>query len=344
MPVPSRSRKVLFVTFDDPDTPFIKQDRLFLEQWYVVEELPRAASKKRIRHLLSDPEVWRAVARNDAVFGWFGSCAPVVFMASVLRKPAVIVAGGVDVVKVPEIGYGLTHTWSRYWHTLGYRLAKRVLLFSNSSRQSFLELPGTQSQNSQTLYLGVDVDLFKPAGEKKDRALTVSVIFDANLRRKGLQTFVETAQWLPDVEFCVMGTITQASAAETIKSLASPNVSFLGYTDNNQFLERLLPEYQQAKIYAQLSRHEGFGMALAEAMACECIPVVTECGAMPEVVGDTGIYVPLEDPRATSEAIKQIIADPDNSRGKRARERISALYPLQKREQGLQATMEAVLR
>jgi len=30
-------------------------------------------------------------------------------------------------------------------------------------------------------------------------------------------------------------------------------------------------------------------MALAEAMCCECVPVVTKKGALPEVVGDTGL-------------------------------------------------------
>ena len=78
-------------------------------------------------------------------------------------------------------------------------------------------------------------------------------------------------------------------------------------------------------------------------MACECTPIVTERGSLPEVVGDTGFYVPAEDPRATSSAIRRIIADKNNTRGKLARQRIVDLFPIAKREQGLKATMEAIL-
>jgi hypothetical protein len=51
----------------------------------------------------------RAVGRADVVFGWFASWHtfwPVLF-ARLMRKPAVVVIGGYDTARMPEISYGL---------------------------------------------------------------------------------------------------------------------------------------------------------------------------------------------------------------------------------------------
>ena len=94
----------------------------------------------------------------------------------------------------------------------------------------------------------------------------------------------------------------------------------------------MLKYYQRAKVYVQVSAHEGFGCSLAEAMLCECVPVVTNKGAIPEVVGDTGFYVPYGDLKATAEAIKEALK---SDRGKEARERIKRMFPVEKREEKL---------
>ena len=51
----------------------------------------------------------RAVARSDLVFGWFASWHTFwpVTLAWLMRKPSVVVIGGFDTARMPEIGYGL---------------------------------------------------------------------------------------------------------------------------------------------------------------------------------------------------------------------------------------------
>jgi glycosyltransferase involved in cell wall biosynthesis len=73
-------------------------------------------------------------------------------------------------------------------------------------------------------------------------------------------------------------------------------------------------------------------MALAESMCCECVPVVINNAALPEVVGDTGFYVPYGDPKATAEAIKEALK---SGKGRAARERIKNMFPIAKREKRL---------
>ena len=55
------------------------------------------------------PELTREVARSDLVFGWFASWHTFlpVLLAWLMRKPAVVVIGGFDTARMPDIGYGL---------------------------------------------------------------------------------------------------------------------------------------------------------------------------------------------------------------------------------------------
>ena len=116
--------------------------------------------------------------------------------------------------------------------------------------------------------------------------------------------------------------------AEQLRQGAPKNVSFSGFVPH----EELLETYGKAKVYCQLSRYESFGVALVEAMSCECVPVVTECGALPEIVGDAGFSVPWEDVQSTSTAIRQALRTPD---GKKARERARNMFSMEIRERGL---------
>ena len=70
----------------------------------------------------------------------------------------------------------------------------------------------------------------------------------------------------------------------------------LGITVNCDFLGRISREdkrtyMQSCTIYCQVSRYEGFGMAVAEAMACGAPVLVSNSGALPELVGSAGAFV-----------------------------------------------------
>jgi glycosyltransferase involved in cell wall biosynthesis len=54
---------------------------------------------------------------------------------------------------------------------------------------------------------------------------------------------------------------------------------------------------------------EPFGLVALEAMACGRPVVASAVGALPEVVGDTGILVPPEDPLALADALVELLSD-----------------------------------
>jgi glycosyltransferase involved in cell wall biosynthesis len=75
--------------------------------------------------------------------------------------------------------------------------------------------------------------------------------------------------------------------------------------------ERIDQLYDEADIFVLASRHEGYGMAFAEAIAYGLPVVGTRAGALPETVpADAGLLVPVDDPSALAAALRQLIEDP----------------------------------
>jgi glycosyltransferase involved in cell wall biosynthesis len=70
---------------------------------------------------------------------------------------------------------------------------------------------------------------------------------------------------------------------------------------------------------------EGLGFPVVEAMACGTTPVVSDRGALPDVVGDAGVVTPPEAP-AIEEALAALLADDDRRAflAGAAHERVSA--------------------
>jgi glycosyltransferase involved in cell wall biosynthesis len=91
-----------------------------------------------------------------------------------------------------------------------------------------------------------------------------------------------------------------------------------------------------SKYYLQLSYREGFGVAVIEAMACGCVPVVTDRGALPEVVGDAG-YVIGHDEAGDLPDILRRAYDPEL--GERARKRVVERYDISVRTRAVLASV-----
>jgi glycosyltransferase involved in cell wall biosynthesis len=86
----------------------------------------------------------------------------------------------------------------------------------------------------------------------------------------------------------------------------------------------LVEAYRGAAVFVFPSVREGFGLALAEAMACGCACVSNDVDPMKEILGDTGLLVDATDPSELGKAIVAVLRDPELRRtlGRRARERV----------------------
>ncbi len=84
-------------------------------------------------------------------------------------------------------------------------------------------------------------------------------------------------------------------------------VQLLGFVHD----EDLSALYRAAAVYVTVSRFEGFGLTVLEAMACETPVVASDRCSLPEVVGDAGVIVALGDVDGLASAIKRVVSDRD---------------------------------
>jgi len=313
---------------------FTEQDIKILSSEFDVKTIDFNLSKKTVIPL--GLRILCGVIWADVTFSWFADLHAViaVFLSRLFRKKSIVVAGGYDVACEPEIDYGLMRfPKSRLARAVRFALQKanRVLAVSEFNKQETLKY--ANDDQIILVYNAVDCDNFQPKGKKDDRlVVTVAGITNQTLDRKGLTTFVKAAHYLPDVKFIVIGKDYDASL-HTLQKMSSENVEFIGYVP----FDEIKIWYQKAQVYCQLSYYESFGLSLAEAMACECVPVVTGKAALPEVVGSTGFCVPYGNPKETAEAIKKALC---SSNGRQARMRIKELFPIEKRRNDLIALVE----
>ena len=73
----------------------------------------------------------------------------------------------------------------------------------------------------------------------------------------------------------------------------------------------LAPLYVEAGLLVSSSRYEGFGMAIAEALAYGLPIIAARGGAVADVIpADAGVLVPADDPAALAAALRRVIEDP----------------------------------
>jgi glycosyltransferase involved in cell wall biosynthesis len=318
-------KRILFVF--SRESSFIAIDRAVLEERWQVTPWQQQGPVVNLFRLL------REVRRSDLVFGWFASWHTFlpVLLARLLRKPAVIVIGGFDTARMPDIGYGLQQRGvMRRVSRWVMRNATRLITNSHYSRGEAAENAGLDPARVTVVYHGVP-DPFgeMPPVEREPVALTVGIVDRPNLERKGLKSFVDAAAHLPDVSFVLAGRWDDASADE-LRDHATSNVTLTGWVEQEVLNEHM----RRASVYVQASAHEGFGMSVAEAMLAGCIPVTTRAGALPEVVGDAGVLVEDADPQRIADGVGKAIAmDPGARRD--ARQRVLDNFGLDVRRQGL---------
>ncbi|HYI79349.1 MAG TPA: glycosyltransferase [Thermoleophilaceae bacterium] len=312
-------------------------DREILAERYEIEDYYQPGRWPNPLRLIAG--VWRA----DLVFCWFASWHSFfpITLAWLLRKPSVQIIGGFDTANMPDIGYGHQQGGVRRWASRWImRRAGRLVTNSEYSRSEIAANTPFRPEDVTVVHHGVP-DPFGPLDASRPRerlALNVGAVDAGTLVQKGQLPFVMAARLLPDVRFVLAGKWLDDSI-EVLRSVAGPNVEFTGWVSD----EELTDLYARAGAYVQPSRHEGFGLAVAEAMLAGCVPVVVDVTAMPEVVGDAGVLIPSQDAQAVADGISKAL-DAGSEGAVRARERITDEFPLQVRRDGILAVVGEELR
>jgi glycosyltransferase involved in cell wall biosynthesis len=307
-------------------------------------DILRSRHAVRLKSCWSIPQIIAslpAVFWSDCVFCWFGSLRflPIVLLARLLGKKIIIVAGGYDVAKVPEIKYGNMYgTVHKYLGRALFKMAHLVACVSNSNARESVTNAKVAADKTVLLYHGfsesfVTVDA---AIDKKEKfVLTVGTADLCTIYRKGLLAIAKASRLLPDISFVIAGPF-QETAMDILKKAAGQNVRFVGYLKKEELHEL----FARAKVYIQPSVHEAFGCSVAEAMLYDCIPIVSNRFALPEVVGDSGFVVDPDDYDDMALTLKRAL-EMDVRVLPSPKQRILREFPLSRRSKSL---LEAVDR
>ena len=319
--------KILFIRWNT--APFVQNDLCILKKHFDIQIIDFYASKTKIfENIGAFLKLFRTIIWADLTFTWFVNihAFAAVFLSKLFGKKSVVVVGGYEVANIPELKYGYM------LNPIHSCMVKHILENANTIlavsefNEKEIQRCITKPKNAKLLYHGVDCNKFTPDVEKEDIVVTIGRLTKKRYKLKGMDTFIHTASAFPHIKFVVIGPF-ERDIINRFEDIGS-NVEFTGTIPHKDVIFWL----KKAKIYCQLSYRESFGMGIAESMLCECVPVITRRGAIPEVVGDTGFYVPYRDAMATIDAIGKALK---SDKGKAARKRIKDMFPIEKREKEL---------
>ncbi len=314
--------KILFVY--NHDSTWTRDDLAILRKHFEVETYFYRKDKKR-------KNIKKLVRNSDLLYIWFASyhALKAVWLAKKYGKKVVTVASGYSVANLPQYNYGLAaHFYTRWMPIFILKNSDIILAVSKANKREIENL--VKNANIKIVYHGVDIEKFTFDENLKKRRMVITVggLDKTSWRRKGIDKFIEVAEQFPETPFFVIGRIKE-NVKKYMKNLPQ-NLKFTGFVSD----EKLVEFYQKAKVYAQFSFHEAFGCSVAESMLCGCIPVVTNMGSLPEVVGETGFVIPYWNKEKAVSAVKEALNASDEA-GKKARERVINNFALTKREKRL---------
>jgi glycosyltransferase involved in cell wall biosynthesis len=174
-----------------------------------------------------------------------------------------------------SLWWNLYYSPARAYYHERVRHVNRFLSVSDYTGRFIKKVWGREST---TLYPPCPIDQYKSFGEdKEDLVITIGRI----VPEKRMLDFLEIASGLPSFKFAVIGAFDHKNPQyyESLRKRASSNVSFILSP-----LRGAKDILRRAKAYVHCARNEQFGIAIVEAMAAGCVPVVHDSGGPPEIV------------------------------------------------------------
>jgi glycosyltransferase involved in cell wall biosynthesis len=156
----------------------------------------------------------------------------------------------------------LEHTW---------RLPLKKVAIS-SWLAELITQAGVPKEDTKAIPLAVDLDSFHLISDVRKRPKRIIMLYNSSVAykrsRMGLSALLECKEAVPNLEVTLFGPVRKRPAE--IPSW----IKYYGNITEQQLVEL----YNTASIYLCSSAAEGFALPPAEAMACGCAVVTTDCG------------------------------------------------------------------
>jgi glycosyltransferase involved in cell wall biosynthesis len=214
--------------------------------------------------------------------------------------------------------------WFDWLALAGLRRADALIAVSNYTKQTLVDELGIPADRIHVVYEAVDTGHFRP--HQVPRSFTehyclaqesLHVLFvGSEDPRKNLSTliraFAEVKREVGNVRLLKVGAYHFEPERERLSRL----ITELGLEDDVRFFgqvpEKDLPLfYNAAHVLVLPSFYEGFGLPVAEAMACGTPVVCSNATSLPEVAGPAALLVSPRDPEAMATALLRVLTDLD---------------------------------
>jgi len=219
----------------------------------------------------------------------------------------------------------------RFHRAFVARAADRIVAVSEAVRRRALSLLRVPPERVVTVRNGVDLDRFAAPREPARTRLREQLRIPENAplllaigtlgRCKGQDVLLRALALLPESVHALLVGGADGHAREELERLVrslgvGPRVRFLGPRDD-------VPELlATSDLLVQPSRWEGFGRAVAEAMAAGVAVVASDVDGLREIVEHdrTGLLVPPDRPELLARALARLL---DRSSGRELRRRLA---------------------
>jgi glycosyltransferase involved in cell wall biosynthesis len=171
---------------------------------------------------------------------------------------------------------------------------------ADTVRRTLLDVP------AEVIYNGVDTNRFRPGNRPRDPGASFKLLYVGSWKKlKGVDLLAPIMRAL-GVGFELR--YTGGPAAEQDRDGVPPNMHDIGRLKGE---DAVISAMQDADALLFPSRSEGFGLTVAEAMACGLPVITTHCSSLPELVvpGVTGYLCPRDDVGAFVEVARNLAAD-----------------------------------
>jgi glycosyltransferase involved in cell wall biosynthesis len=174
------------------------------------------------------------------------------------------------------------------------RRSRLVITISEHAAGAIRERLAVPRTRLRPIHLGIDHERFRPGPEEREDFL----LYPARpWPHKNHARLFEALKLLPGKRLVLTG--YEGSVPERVESLGRVSP------------DELASLYRRAAALVFPSLYEGFGQPPLEAMACGCPVACSDRTSLPEVVGDAARLFDPESPQAIAEAVRDVLAAPE---------------------------------
>lgn len=288
----------------------------------------------------------------DLYYVWWWNRALLPVIAARLRRAPVIVCGVFDyfLPYKTKHDYVSRPAWQRFLMRSALARADANVFICNHELELVTRLLGVR--DPRMIYLAIDGARYpcKVSAPTRNRLLNIAWSGEENARRKGLFELISSMPEIlrahPDTKLVMAG--RRGGSLPALKDLARR----LGVYESIEFAGEIsfsakVEEMQRASLYLQPSMYEGFGSAVAEAMACGTPAACTLTGSLPEVMGPSGVPILGAGPSSIAQAViafQNLSAEEQLRRGVEAAAFVRSAFSYESRFRGISDLVAEVMR